>query len=178
MFIAQENNFHRGQKNKVRYQQKGRETQREGRREREWEEKTALAERLSHMKSGMLWPYASPGGLGIQATVSKQRGHLRLNPEDFSNRGVRENNAAIICRQVRSPGLAEPNSPSGNSTGSSFRLSPASEKTLAQGVWREHWHVCLLLIFGNRGVPAHLKSWPGASYKWGEIGTDGKMHAH
>uniref|UniRef100_A0A3Q3L6H7 Uncharacterized protein n=1 Tax=Labrus bergylta TaxID=56723 RepID=A0A3Q3L6H7_9LABR len=39
-----------------------------------------------------------------------------------------DNNAAIICRQVRSPGLAEPDSPSGNSTGSSFRPSAASER--------------------------------------------------
>lgn len=46
-----------------------------------------------------------------------------MNPEDFSNRKVGGNNAAIICRQVRSPGLAEPDSPSGNSTGSSFRHS-------------------------------------------------------
>lgn len=39
---------------KVRYHQKGRETQREGRRQREREEKAVLAERLSHMKRGML----------------------------------------------------------------------------------------------------------------------------
>lgn len=89
---------------------------------------TVLAERLSHMKSGMLWPYAGPGGLGIQATVSKQWGHSQLNPEDFSNRGVRENNAAIICQQVRSPGRAEPDAPSGSSTGSSFRRRPASDR--------------------------------------------------
>lgn len=66
----------------------------------------------------------------VSRQLYQSRGHLRLNPEDFSNRGVRENNAAIICRQVRSPGLAEPDSSSGNSTGTSFRLYPALKRHL------------------------------------------------
>ncbi|TKS78208.1 hypothetical protein D9C73_012966 [Collichthys lucidus] len=53
------------------------------------EEKNNITHMNSHIKIIQL-------GL---ATVSKQREHLRLNPEDFSNRGVRENNAAIICQQ-------------------------------------------------------------------------------
>lgn len=54
-------------------------------------------ERWKEKKSRLLWlggcsstlrPYAAPGGLGIQATVAKRRGHLQLNPEGFSDGGV------------------------------------------------------------------------------------------
>lgn len=82
--------------------------------------RSVLAERPSHMKSATLRPYASPGGPGFQATVSKRQGHWRLNPEDFSDGGVGGNNAGHhLCRQVRSPG-----SPSGISTRTSFTLGP------------------------------------------------------
>lgn len=141
-----------------------------GGRERQTEEKPVLAERLSHMKSSMLWPYASPGGLGIQATVSKQWGHLWLNPEDFSNRGVRENNAAIICQQVGSPGLAELNSPCGNSTGSSFRLLLAQERRSHKVPGRNTGMFVSFWAFfpppSNGRVSAHSKYWPGALHKW------------
>lgn len=62
--------------------------------------------------SSTLWPYAAPGGLGIQATVSRRRGHLQMNPGGLFRRRSHQccNNAAIICWQVRSPGLAQPQS--------------------------------------------------------------------
>jgi len=121
---------------------------------RERKKKTVLAEWLSHMKRGMLRPYAGPGGVGIQATVSKQRGHLRLNPEDFSKR----RSQGEQCRYRLSAGKItwpspRPDSPSGNSTGSSLRLG----ETLAQGVRREHWHVCFILIFSLRDSVSTFK---------------------
>lgn len=54
--------------------------------------RSVLAARRPHMKSVTLRPYAGPGGPGFQATVSKRRGHQRLNPRDFSDGRVGGNN--------------------------------------------------------------------------------------
>lgn len=70
----------------------------------------------------------------------------------FQKRGVRKNNAAIICQQVRSPGLAEPDFPSGHSTGSSFRLYPVSERHSHKVSGGKHWHFCFILLFSNESV--------------------------
>lgn len=127
---------------------------------RQWRQKS-FGRVMSHMKSAMLGPYASPGGRGFQATVSKQRGHWRLNPEDFSNRGVRENNAAIICRQVRSPGLSvlsvllqTPQGPYSHS----HRL-----RDTVTGGRTEQRHVCVILILSNNEVSARLRDCTGVS---------------
>lgn len=111
--------------------------------------RSVLAERPSHMKSAMLRPYASPGGPGFQATVSKRQGHWRLNPEDFSDGGVRGNNAGHHL-------------PAGKITWLSFwhlhkdfihtRPLPFHADPPPGGVRWEHWHVCWILIRGDRSV--------------------------
>lgn len=111
--------------------------------------RSVLAERPSHMKSAMLRPYASPGGPGFQATVSKRQGHWRLNPEDFSDGGVGGNNAGHHL-------------PAGKITWLSFwllhkdfihtRPLPVHADPPPGGVRWEHWHVCWILIRGDRSV--------------------------
>lgn len=51
----------------------------EGGGEERWKEEKRRPLWLSGCSS-TLWPYAAPGGLGIQATVSRRRGHLQMNP--------------------------------------------------------------------------------------------------
>ena len=159
---------------------------RESKKERETETRSSigkrgegeasdLAERLYHMKSSTLGPYASPGGPGIQATVSKQRGQSRLNPEDFfsETKEVGKNKVAIVCHQVGSPGLSmqapltwqlyrEPfQNPSHSHTHTHAhalahahththtRTPPASSTDDSAGLIR-HWCICLNWTLGEQ----------------------------
>lgn len=125
------------------FQEKDKWLQRKGGGEERWKEEKKRLLWLSGCSS-TLWPYAAPGGLCIQATVSKRRGHLRPYPQGFSNGGVRENNAPIICWQVRSPGLTQPNSCWQLHRDSFQAVSAPGLGPSHQGSGKEHCHVCFL----------------------------------
>lgn len=121
----------------------------EGGGEERWKEEKRRPLWLSGCSS-TLWPYAAPGGLGIQATVSRRRGHLQMNPGGLFRWRSRQccNNAAIICWQVRSPGLTQPQS-CRQLHRDPFQVvyppnPPPSPDPPTRGSGEEHCHLCFL----------------------------------